>query len=94
MEFHFFIHPEGEVLLLCKSLKIRVIRVIRGFKSLFQLNPEAIEDQEGDHEEGEAKLEEGTEKESESDFCADQSGGGSLFSLNPVFDSEGEEQGK
>ena len=26
MEFLFFIHPEGEVLLLCKSLKIRVIR--------------------------------------------------------------------
>ena len=24
MEFLFFIHPEGEVLLLCKSLKIRI----------------------------------------------------------------------
>ncbi len=35
IEFLFFIHPEGEVLILCKSLKIRVIRVIRGSNCFF-----------------------------------------------------------
>ena len=35
MEFLFFIYPEGEVLLFCKSLKIRVIRDIRGSNCIF-----------------------------------------------------------